>query len=451
MRLSRFVERWKQEYVMAAFGSLIVGTAFNYAKTAREADEARARQAELEARPEKETGLEIRFDELRVLDPEASPERIRLLLDTLPEGYVEGDISAIGFTDEVLPMPEAYGEKLSEGEAAAHAAGGMGDAQTAVIFWRGMKDSSSKGIWNGTFLHEVGHCNDWERDGDLDAFERADLKMKVIARVLAPDRFKSDYVESISSSDKQKEVELKAVEYWAEINEAHLNGILAPFSPDADIVREHIARTDPDFNRDEALAARKLILAEMADEEASKEFTKLPRDDQDAIRSQLDRRVRIEAEPKPPAVQREGRKELMAAMLKWGATREGKEYLAALTDYHAALQSAFEARVFRKEDKVMRGFEMGTAAHNHDSLIEAAEKYPEADFVRQEFERLIDEYGLWVSGSERRVVLGSGELDALTKGNKENLWAFFALGWDIPSYDDPVDEYLARNVFTMPE
>ncbi|MFA5854458.1 MAG: hypothetical protein WC866_05260 [Patescibacteria group bacterium] len=211
------------------------------------------------------------MEELRELDPEATPERLHLILSTLPGGFVEGDVASIGFRDKKYKLDKSYGEELHRNaEGAATAEGGHGTSGTRIVFWRGMKGHPSMKIWNGTLLHEVAHANDWRTDSDLSSEDRTALKAAVMARVAAEDRFKSPYVEAISNNDDDaQELETKAVEYWAEIVEEYLKGGVLP-EADEELVQKHIAKQDPDFDREAELQARLGVLVEMQDEEDNK-------------------------------------------------------------------------------------------------------------------------------------------------------------------------------------
>lgn len=78
-----------------------------------------------------------------------------------------------------------------------------------------------KEFWLGRQLrvigHELGHANDWSTNQHLSTDERYDLLLKILERVEADDRFKSDYVENIKLEDWQAQLYSRAREYWGEI------------------------------------------------------------------------------------------------------------------------------------------------------------------------------------------------------------------------------------------
>jgi hypothetical protein len=450
-RLGNGLRRWKDVYIASIVVGQIASSAIDLVKVAYEEDQERAREA-AKLKKEHEPGLEvdIRFDELRALDPEASPERIRFILDTLPEGFVEGEVIRIGFEDEVLPAREDY--HLHAGaETAATAGGGTSAERTVITFWRGAKDNRSDWIWGDAMIHEIGHANDWETDLQLDDAEKAELKKRVIERVQAPDRFKSSYVEGISNPDKTAELESKAKEYWAEIVAAYLNGKLDPFGPDGELVAEYIAKNDPDFDRTAALEARKQIIGEMSIEEnvADYGYGSLPTEERDAVEARVVSRIMLEVDPPDPTLQRQGRKELAVLMARHGATEEGQRFMITLARYEELRQAVYESRLEIDDDEGQQKVLMGLA-DAYQEMERAAEAYPGADLARKEFEETLDGYGIWAGGEKKPMVLERGELAEISP-SQDRFWIPYNLSWRGSQEDDTLDEYLERKVFTMPE
>lgn len=313
-RLADRLYAWREHYFTAVFqAAMAVATSMSgKAVLEKYADDDREAQAKI-ARGEFEPTLDIdiRYDELLELDPEATPERVRRFLATMPRGFVEGEVGSIGFKDQKFEIGKHYGEELhSHSEGAATAGGGEKGHKTEIIFWKGSKDSTSEALWGATALHEIGHANDWRMDHQLDDAGRDALKKAVYARVLAPDRFHSDYVEMISNPVQEEALEHKAVEYWAEITEAYLAGTEMP-EADAKLVRDHIAMQDPAFDRDRALQVRKALLHEMSLQEVEAGFATLPDLVKDRHRDWLARHQDA-SEPLDAARQAEGRAELVA-------------------------------------------------------------------------------------------------------------------------------------------
>lgn len=72
-----------------------------------------------------------------------------------------------------------------------------------------------------TLAHEAAHNNSWHNKY-LSVEQRLKLLQNMIDRLKSSNRFQSNYVESIQNDDEQKELLLKAGEYWAEINRAYI-------------------------------------------------------------------------------------------------------------------------------------------------------------------------------------------------------------------------------------
>ena len=449
-RLGNNARRWKDVYLASIIMGQFASSAIELAKAV---DAGQGRAPEAAGRDEeREPSLEVdvRFDELRALDPEASPERIRLILDTLPQGFVEGEVASIGFTDRKFEFDESYGAELhEESEGAATAAGGTRAERAVITFWKGMKDSRSDGIWNATLLHEVAHANDWDNDHQMTAFERAELKAKVAIRVQADDRFRSDYVEAISNPDKLKELEIKAKEYWAEIVEEYLKGGTLP-APDEALVKGFIASQDPEFDRDAALKARRQAVGDMMIEENVAIFyDSLPPEERDAVEARVDARSKLEIDPPDPTLQRQGRKALAELMARHGATKEGQMFMIMLAHYEERRQGVYESKLEIDDDEGQQGA-LIDLAEAYQEMERAAEAYPGADMARKEFEETLDGYGIWAGGVKKRMTLERGELAEIAP-SRDRFWIPYNLSWRGSQEDDTIDEYLERKVFSMPE
>jgi len=255
-RLSGRMSAWRSEYLQAlAFTAAAWAAAVPAAERILETE-----------RAEPTLDIDVHYDELRALDPEATPERIDAILATFPKGFIEGEVGSIGFKDKKKTPLTKYGKALqTNSEALAHAAGGKMRMKADIVFWAGSKNFDSGYIWGRTLLHEVAHAVDWRNSHKLEFMERDSLKRAVYERVGATDRFRSTYVETISNDDAQTERDVKAREYWAEIVAAYLSGDLAdPQDPDFKLVQGFITEEDPTFDRDQALVRRQLVLRETA-------------------------------------------------------------------------------------------------------------------------------------------------------------------------------------------
>ncbi len=157
---------FRRRYALSfTFYAAVIGTT-NVQRHAEEAAQEKDRQeqaneqAKLDAWRESMGDADIRFNELRALDHEATPERMRVLLSTLPRGFVGGEVASIGFRDEKDEMSKAYGPELqlSSGSEAS-ASGGKKEAESVITYWRGAKGQDSRELWGETLEHELGHAN----------------------------------------------------------------------------------------------------------------------------------------------------------------------------------------------------------------------------------------------------------------------------------------------------
>lgn len=209
---------------------------------------------------------ELWTTDIERLDPEMSRERFEALMETVPDGFVERRVFQISYKDERLVNDGEYG--LSGlGTLATAADAGSGDAApTLITFYRDAREAGSRSVWGDVVLHEIAHANDWEGDPTFAPDERRRFRAEVVARLEAPDRFRSGYVERIDHQDERLETDRKAKEYWSEAFSAYLRA--EPMSEaDEAIVQAVIRRKDPDFDRDAALEKRNAILLEMDNEE----------------------------------------------------------------------------------------------------------------------------------------------------------------------------------------
>lgn len=282
--------------------------------------------------------LAINYDNLQNLDSEATPERIDAILATFPKGFTN-EIGLIDFINERYAMHESYGSELHKhSQAVATAEGGLGGADTGIVFWRGMKgaaygieifgtelisvtkeSASSRSIWSRTLAHEGSHAGDWKRSGRLTKTERASLKVAVYDRVQSEDRYISAYVESISNEDKEEELNIKAEEYWAEIGGAYFDGELNLPEADYKLVDEFVKKMDPNFDRDKALQARLEITSKMNKEQAYKRYKEIEAQFKtlsplmrDRYQAWLDQHELNADKAIDKALQQQGRQELVA-------------------------------------------------------------------------------------------------------------------------------------------
>lgn len=471
-RLAGHLETFRAKYAtffsmfMMMQGGYNLGAAIEKAQSheaARAAEAAKASAARpsvedqptLEAEPSTETV--INFTELQELDPEATQERLRVIIDTFPKSYIQGEVASIGFTDKKWEMDPRYGAELQQhSEGAATAGGGTRTERTVITFWKGAKTQNSEDDWNNTLIHEIAHANDWDNDLQMTDAQRVDLKARVMARVQAEDRFISGYVEKITNDDPAQRLETRAKEYWAEINQAYLGGKPLP-AADAELVKAFIAAQDPSFDRDTELGRREAVIKGMAAEKESKKYLEsyqtLPEEERASIDAWMEWRKGLEGAPADPETQRQGRQELVDLYHRVGKTKEGKWYMIMLGQTYRSRQELFESRQKGGPD----GWNLQHVADEYEALQKAAEDFgPGAELVRKEYEDITLKQGITIGGADTRMTLLPGEYAALFSDTREEAWVPYNLGWQKPSYeqsgwDDTLEAYLARKVFMTPE
>lgn len=417
---------------IASSGLDLVKAAYEEQERARAAAKEPRKDADAEkevARPE----TEIRQEELLALDPEASPERVRFILDTLPESFVDGEVASIGFTDEKFEMHESYGAELQESQGAGTAAGGTRAERTVITFWKGMKGHPSEQIWNGTLLHEVAHANDWDTDDQMEPAERTELKANVVARVQSEDRYRSPYVEAISNPDAAKELDIKAKEYWGEIVEAYLKGEALPTDDEA-LVKGFIAKSDPAFDRDAALAKRKDAIAQMGESAARKEFESAPEKERQEALAWVERHEGKAAVPELEAAgQRLGRRELVKVMRALGTSEDRQAIIQTVLDSYLARESLLEARK-HPEDRRRNAEALRQAGRAAKAMAELREEADEEELrIMDEIAAVVDGHDLAL-GEHRGARMELGErAELFPEGpmSDGNEWIVYATDWDL--------------------
>ena len=182
-----------------------------------------------------------------------SEEQFLAMVDTLPNGFI-ASVATINCTSEVVGISsEKYG---ITGFEVAH----FSRNDREIVFSGASYDNTKESILE-IFTHEYAHSVDWLSNYFLTTEDKIDLLQKIADRVLAEDRFKSSYVESIKSADINQEILVRAQEYFAEIVSAYLtDGFVALPEEDRKIVSDFIKKVDPNFDRESSLQKRKEIL-----------------------------------------------------------------------------------------------------------------------------------------------------------------------------------------------
>ena len=154
------------------------------------------------------------------------------------------NVRRIYYLDQLISMPQSYGTYLG-GYEGAHA----DLINHEVIISQGMREARPFDIVECLEHEAAGHLTEPRANFLLTRFERLDLMLQLIWRIKSPDRFRSIYVENISSStgDVKEETFNKAVEYWAEIFSGYLHGGYINFSKtDQDLIEGLLKKTADD-------------------------------------------------------------------------------------------------------------------------------------------------------------------------------------------------------------
>ncbi len=150
-----------------------------------------------------------------------------------PKGWINGEVGVVEYKDERKGNVGAiYNEYFGHSRI--------------IIYSNGQTESIGKGILE----HELGHANDWETDMDLNILERQQLLLSIHGRLMAPDRYQSDYYNSFN--DGTKEGLYRSVqEYWAEICGEYFTNpqsFLEKHPVDFALVDEYVRKNDPSFD-----------------------------------------------------------------------------------------------------------------------------------------------------------------------------------------------------------
>lgn len=368
-----------------------------------------------------EYGLEKRESEAPIevdiekLDPEATTERMqRIFTETLPKGWVDFEVQDVIFKDEDGLSLEGYGLTGKYADATAGAPSRLFvSPRSRIIFYRGAKGQSSGQLWNGTLLHEIAHANDWRSDHNLSGEEKERLHRAILARIAAPDRYRSDYVESIKWKDKDVESENKAIEYWAEMAEEYFRSpepAKSLAAADRKIIEAVISKTDPGFDRKAAREKRGAIIADMEKPKRLAEARKalvengVPKDEAAAFVEWSDRHSSIASDSATELkidrrAQRAGRDALAAFLRSWGTTTERRNL--AIEELAPYLWRWDMLRWMRMAGGEVDGRIIKNYASAAKEADEAARRFPskkDADLFRRELERIMREHDV-ITGS----------------------------------------------------
>jgi len=180
------------------------------------------------------------------------------ILGTYPMGFIY-NMKSISFDNVHKNLnPEKYGEANAHKEA-------IGEANQRDKFVKIFAGALKNGEWyivNELLPHELAHLNDWDTNKLLTLEERLELLNKVLERLNSEDRYRSPYVESITSDNRQYEKYTKAQEYYAEIMEVYFSSSGPIALPEADrlIIESVMDKLNPQYDSQAMVGARLEIL-----------------------------------------------------------------------------------------------------------------------------------------------------------------------------------------------
>lgn len=221
---------------------------------------------------------ETDVSEMTQMDSRFTPERMRRLTSLMPRGFA-GEVSKYGFRSEQPKEPSNDYVPAGTPIAGVTEHGDFG-ARTEVFFYRSLGDVDGcvrdLQDWFHTLVHETVHSND---DGDSHSMSGPDkkkLREWLNQRIVAEDRYRTDYVEQVIKVDEKKvpdpkeraerERHAKGTEYLAQLGAAYVasDNPEKQFSPeDLKLIRWFIGLKDPHFDQRASRLAQLRELQEM--------------------------------------------------------------------------------------------------------------------------------------------------------------------------------------------
>lgn len=170
---------------------------------------------------------------------------LRRVEQLLPKGWVTGEVAHVKQVEvspgefETLKTLGLHGWRLQ--------------AQTSlktheIVF---AQNSHNKDVIQNlkTFLHELGHANDFLSDNSLSSMQRINLLRDLGRRLISPDRYYSAYLENISIPGSREENNfVKAGEYFSELTVAYFLQPKSLATEDFLIVDGVVKASDPNYD-----------------------------------------------------------------------------------------------------------------------------------------------------------------------------------------------------------
>jgi hypothetical protein len=419
---------------------------------------------------------EPNYVEFERLDPTMSPERMRQLFLTLPQGFVD-EVKYFGYRSDEGNLPDDYG--LDDWTELAVTEKDADHPRVSIFFYSASaKNNRLTDIegWFGTAVHETFHANDDLYSSSMSVANRRELRQRLNERVISPNRFRSDYVESINIPAKvepdplkreERRLNLKSTEYLAELGEAYLMSADPEkefTSEDLALVRWFIGLKDPHFDQKAARAQHRKILGEMQDLRESWQQSKMNMSQNEAMsivrglpvsadeREYFQRRLsglRTSA-TENASFDNQGikdqtlRADLIEVLQRWGTTEARRSWAWLVF------------QVYDEIEDLRRG--LGQPDYNRESALALAEtlskvsswanKTPEGT-TKEETEIFRSEVlAIFAAhAGPPSVKLGPGEFTEMLDWSAENpAWAVHAAGFEVAKADLNLEnEILTRN------
>lgn len=203
----------------------------------------------------KESGSEIGYNpdvaagplvvnELEIQRKKITGDQLReYMLQVFPRGWVGQEIDTI----RVVENLDTTIEKVADGTIAMVCHTSSSTHASEIYINPAVLTRTPKTVI-ACLSHEVAHANSDDTDREMTEEQRVNLLLKIIRRVLAPDRYQSEYVESITDKNPNRQLFIKAEEYWAEIFSAYFSNPQSLNIKDLRIVERQIHLTDPTYD-----------------------------------------------------------------------------------------------------------------------------------------------------------------------------------------------------------
>jgi len=206
-----------------------------------------------QAKSEIFTSISVRGGDLKIAKDTISVEHVyalnagdlRQVEHLLPKGWVTGEVAHV---KQVEVSPEEYELLKKIGLHGWRLQATMILGTHEIVF---AQNSNSTNVMQNleTFLHELGHANDFLSDNSLNSVQRINLLRDLGMRLSAPDRLRSSYVENISISNNAEENAFtKATEYFAELSVIYFTQPELLAAADFRIVDAVVKMSDPSYD-----------------------------------------------------------------------------------------------------------------------------------------------------------------------------------------------------------